>query len=167
MTAGGFRFIVGSVPDQYRSCRVTIENGNQLDLLRRVGSVVAATCRLMGSRLEPGMTTRELDGIGRAALEKEGCRPAPELMYGFPGATCISINHAVAHGIPDDTPIRAGDMVNIDVSAECDGVFADTGAQFAEETDDGWTLATEPDILTAQYEHTLVVTRRGPIVVTV
>lgn len=56
---------------------MTVETQAQLDLLRRVGGVVAAVCRLMGSRLEPGMTTREIDAIGRAALEKEGCRPAP------------------------------------------------------------------------------------------
>lgn len=246
---------------------MTVETQAQLDLLRRVGGVVAAVCRLMGSRLEPGMTTREIDATGRAALEKEGRRPAPELMYSFPGATCISVNHAVAHGIPDDTVIAAGDMVNIDVSAEYQGVFADTGASFivppsrpeqerlcqttrkalnravqqvragqrlnvigrtiertardhgysvirnlgshgvghslheepgfipgyyepgdrrllkdgmvitiepflstgadfADELDDGWTLATDAGILTAQYEHTLVVTKRGPIVVT-
>ncbi len=102
----------------------------QLERLRRIGGIVAAVCRLMGSRLEPGMTTRELDEIGRAALEREGSRPAPSLMYGFPGATCISINHAVAHGVPDDTRLAPGDMVNIDVSAERDGVFADTGASF-------------------------------------
>src|SRR3546814_17971416 len=82
----------------------------------------------MGASLEPGITTRELDEIGRAALDKEGCRSAPILMYNFPGATCISVNHAVAHGIPDDTRIQPGDMVHIDVSAERDGVYADTGA---------------------------------------
>jgi methionyl aminopeptidase len=247
---------------------MTIESEDQLDRLRLVGRVVAAVCRLMGSRLEPGMTTRELDEIGRQALEREGCRSAPALVYQFPGATCISVNHAIAHGVPDDTRIAPGDMVNIDVSAERDGVFADTGASFvvpparaaqerlcrttrkalgravqavrpgkrlnvvgqtiertakadgytvirnlgshgvghslheapgfipsyydrsdrrmiseglvftiepflstgaewAEEQDDGWTLATAAGILTAQYEHTLVVGRRGAIVVTV
>src|SRR3546814_1388976 len=88
-------------PDRSRD--VTIETEEQLELLRRVGGVVAAVCRLMGASLEPGITTRELDEIGRAALDKEGCRSAPILMYNFPGATCISANHAVAHGIPDDT----------------------------------------------------------------
>ncbi|TXL69237.1 type I methionyl aminopeptidase [Vineibacter terrae] len=248
---------------------MTIETEEQLERLRRIGGIVAAVCRLMGSRLEPGMTTRELDEIGRAALEREGSRPAPSLMYGFPGATCISVNHAVAHGVPDDTRLAPGDMVNIDVSAERDGVFADTGASFvvppsradqerlcrstrkalnravqavrpgrrlniightiertasadgytvirnlgshgvgdslhdevpgfipgyydrddwrmmthglvftiepflstgatqADEQGDGWTLATAPGIMTAQYEHTLVVGRRGAIVVTV
>src|SRR5690606_33579744 len=47
--------------------------------------------------------------------------------YGFPGCTCISINEEAAHGIPGSRVIRAGDVLNIDVSAELDGYFADTG----------------------------------------
>src|SRR5690606_37314090 len=47
--------------------------------------------------------------------------------YDFPGATCISINEEAAHGIPGNRVIRAGDVLNIDVSAELDGYFADTG----------------------------------------
>jgi methionyl aminopeptidase len=51
--------------------------------------------------------------------------------YDFPGATCISVGPDVAHGIPGPRRIEAGDLVNIDVSAEVEGVFADTGASFA------------------------------------
>src|SRR5690606_1375485 len=84
----------------------------------------------MGAAIEPGMTTAELDAIGRSLLERAGARPAPELCYGFPGATCISVNEEIAHGIPGSRRIAAGDLVNIDVSAEKDGLFADTGASF-------------------------------------
>lgn len=110
---------------------MTIENQDQLDKLRTVGALVARTLAAMGKALEPGMTTRELDAFGRALLEREGARSAPELTYGFPGATCISVAPDCAHGIPDDTVVKAGDLVNIDVSAELDGYFGDTGASFA------------------------------------
>jgi methionyl aminopeptidase len=76
------------------------------------------------------MTTRELDQLGREMLEAQGARSAPELSYQFPGATCISVNHEVAHGIPGATRLQVGDLVNIDVSAEKEGFFADTGASF-------------------------------------
>ena len=76
------------------------------------------------------MTTKELDEIGRAHLEREGAVSAPEVTYGFPGATCISVNEEVAHGIPGDRILAAGDLVNIDVSASKNGYFADTGATF-------------------------------------
>lgn len=107
-----------------------IRTDADLQQLRAVGAIVARTIRRMRRAAEPGMTTLELDAVGRALLEREGCRPAPELTYGFPGATCISVNHAVAHGVPGRRRIRAGDLVNIDVSAERDGYFADAGASF-------------------------------------
>ncbi len=110
---------------------MTIGNEDELEKLRHVGGVVARTLQAMGAALEPGMTTRELDQIGRALLEREGARSAPELTYGFPGATCISIGPDVAHGIPDDRKVKAGGLINIDVSAEIDGFFGDTGASFA------------------------------------
>jgi methionyl aminopeptidase len=110
---------------------MTISNDSDLEHLRDIGGIVARVLAAMGRALEPGMTTRELDAMGRRLLEDAGARPAPELAYGFPGATCISVNEEVAHGIPGDRVIRAGDLVNIDVSAEKDGYYADTGASFA------------------------------------
>jgi methionyl aminopeptidase len=110
---------------------MTIENEEQLEKLKAAGRLVARTLKAMGEALEPGMTTRELDALGRALLEAEGARSAPELTYDFPGATCISIGPDVAHGIPGEQVVRAGDLINIDVSAELDGFFADTGASFA------------------------------------
>lgn len=110
---------------------MTIENEDQLEKLRTVGRLVARTLEAMGKALEPGITTRELDDLGRALLEAEGARSAPELTYNFPGATCISVGPDCAHGIPDDTAVKAGDLINIDVSAELDGYFGDTGASFA------------------------------------
>jgi methionyl aminopeptidase len=110
---------------------MTIENEDQLDKLKAAGRLVARTLKAMGEALEPGITTRELDALGRALLDAEGARSAPELTYAFPGATCISVGPDVAHGIPGDRVIQAGDLINIDVSAELDGFFGDTGASFA------------------------------------
>lgn len=81
-------------------------------------------------RTEPGMTTGELDQIGRELLDRYGARSAPKVTYNFPGDTCISINEETAHGIPGSRVIKPGDVVNIDVSAEKNGYFADTGGSF-------------------------------------
>ncbi|WP_397399628.1 type I methionyl aminopeptidase [Phenylobacterium sp.] len=110
---------------------MTIGNEDELEKLKAAGVLVARTLQAMGQALEPGITTRELDQIGRQMLEREGARSAPELTYNFPGATCISIAPDVAHGIPDDRAIKAGDLINIDVSAELEGFFGDTGSSFA------------------------------------
>ena len=110
---------------------MTISNDDELQALREIGRIVADTLAIMGKALEPGMTTAELDAIGRAHLERHGARSAPEACYGFPAATCISVNEEVAHGIPGERRIAAGDLVNIDVSAEKGGFYSDTGASFA------------------------------------
>jgi methionyl aminopeptidase len=110
---------------------MTVSSDDELTGLKQVGRIVADALEAMGKALEPGMTTSELDRIGRELLEAAGARPAPELAYAFPGATCISVNEEIAHGIPGARRIERGDLVNIDVSAEKNGFFADTGASFA------------------------------------
>lgn len=109
---------------------MTITQEAELEGLKAIGRIVANTMQAMARAMEPGMTTRELDEIGRGLLEAAGAVSAPQASYDFPGATCISVNEEVAHGIPGDRVIRAGDLVNIDVSASKDGYFADTGASF-------------------------------------
>ncbi len=109
---------------------MTITNQDELDGLREIGRIVANTMRAMAKAMEPGMTTRELDEIGRGLLDDAGAVSAPQSTYGFPGATCISVNEEIAHGIPGARVIAPGDLVNIDVSASKDGFFADTGATY-------------------------------------
>jgi methionyl aminopeptidase len=110
---------------------MTISSDFELRALTAIGRIVASVLAAMGKALEPGMTTAELDAIGRQLLAEAGAQSAPEISYSFPGATCISINEEIAHGIPGPRVIGAGDLVNIDVSAEKDGFFGDTGASFA------------------------------------
>ena len=106
---------------------MTIETQDDVVALQRIGKIVSYVLHEMLDAAEPGMTTRELDALGAALLEQHGARSAPQLTYNFPGATCISINEEAAHGIPGDRVIRAGDVLNVDVSAELGGYFADTG----------------------------------------
>jgi methionyl aminopeptidase len=106
---------------------MTIETQDDVVALKRIGRIVSLTLQRMLDAAEPGMTTRELDLIGQRLLEEHGARSAPKLTYNFPGSTCISINEEAAHGIPGDRIIHAGDVLNVDVSAELGGYFADTG----------------------------------------
>jgi methionyl aminopeptidase len=106
---------------------LTIENQEDIEGLHRIGSIVARVLHEMLSSAQPGMTTLELDAIGERMLEQFGARSAPRITYGFPGATCISVNEQAAHGIPGHRVLREGDVVNVDVSAELAGYFADTG----------------------------------------
>ena len=107
---------------------MTAESAIDIKNLKAIGRICADTLRKMMSATRAGMTTRELDEIGRALLEAEGARSAPQVTYNFPGATCISISPVIAHGIPGEHVLREGELIHIDVSAELDGYYADTGA---------------------------------------
>jgi methionyl aminopeptidase len=110
---------------------VTIHTEEELEGLKSAGRVVADVLRRMCHAAEPGMTTAELDALGAKWLADADAESAPQLTYGFPGATCISVNEEIAHGVPGTKQLAAGDMVNIDVSARVGKYFADTGASFA------------------------------------
>lgn len=110
---------------------MSITSMEDLENLKKIGSIVARCLDHMSKKLEPGMTTYELDEVGRVFLEFHGAKSAPKLVYNFPGTTCISVNHEAAHGVPSKSKkLKAGDLVNIDVSAELNGYFADTGSSF-------------------------------------
>jgi methionyl aminopeptidase len=110
---------------------MTADSPKDIQYLKAIGRICAETLRRMQGAVRAGMTTRELDEIGRAFLEAEGARSAPQAMYNFPGATCISISPVIAHGIPNEHVLREGELIHIDVSAELNGYYADTGASMA------------------------------------
>jgi methionyl aminopeptidase len=111
---------------------MTIDNQEELDALIRAGRVVAEARQAMVDAVSPGTTTGELDAVGREVFRSHGARSAPRVTYRFPGSTCISVNDEAAHGVPSlRRQLRAGDLVNLDVSAELDGYFSDTGISVA------------------------------------
>lgn len=110
---------------------MTITDLAELEKLKIIGRIVAQTLQTMQAAVAPGVTTLELDELGMRLLREAGAVPAPPSVYGFPGATCISISPAAAHGIPGKREIQPGDIVNIDVSASLDGIFADNGGSVA------------------------------------
>ncbi len=107
---------------------MTIDSEKDIRQLKAIGKICAQTLKLMMESVRPGMSTRELDQIGLDLLTAEGARSAPRVTYNFPGTTCISVSPVIAHGIPGETILKADDLIHIDVSAELDGYFADTGA---------------------------------------
>ncbi|RIX52190.1 type I methionyl aminopeptidase [Paenibacillus nanensis] len=109
---------------------MTVGSQNDIDGLKKIGKIVAMTIDEMKRQTRVGMTTKELDEIGGEFLRRHGAVSAPKKTYNFPGDTCISINREVAHGIPGNRIIQPGDLINIDVSAELGGYYADAGHSF-------------------------------------
>jgi methionyl aminopeptidase len=111
---------------------MTIDKQEDLEGLIRASRVVAEAREAMVDAVKPGITTGELDAVGREVFRRHSARSAPRLTYRFPGSTCISVNDEAAHGIPSlKRQLRSGDLVNLDVSAELDGYFSDTGISVA------------------------------------
>lgn len=104
---------------------MSVDNEEDLRGLRRAGSVVARTLDLMKREVRVGITTQELDRMADAFIASEGARPAPRMVYGFPGAISISLNDEAVHGIPGERKVREGDLITFDVTVELDGYFAD------------------------------------------
>lgn len=111
---------------------MTIDKQEDLEGLIRAAQVVVEAREEMAESVKPGITTGELDAIGRDVFRRHGARSAPRVTYRFPGSTCISVNDEAAHGIPSlKRQLRSGDLVNLDVSAELEGYFSDTGVSMA------------------------------------
>jgi methionyl aminopeptidase len=97
----------------------------------RVASQLAAQAlEEVGRHVEPGVTTDELDRIGHEFLVSRGAYPSTLGYRGYPKSLCTSLNEVICHGIPDDTVIADGDIVNVDITAYLDGVHGDTNATF-------------------------------------
>ena len=110
---------------------MSITNEYELTGMQKVSEAVAYTLKEMIHYAQPGMTTKDLDEYGAKILAGFGANSAPYLTYGFPGWTCISVNNEFCHGIPTEQRIlQEGDLINIDVSAELNGFWADNGGSF-------------------------------------
>ncbi|RCH54246.1 type I methionyl aminopeptidase [Mucilaginibacter hurinus] len=110
---------------------MSISTAAELAGMQKAAEAVAITLKEMTQYVRPGITTKQLDEYGATILANLGAKSAPYLAYGFPGCTCISVDNEFCHGVPSARRIlKEGDLINIDVSAELDGFWADNGGSF-------------------------------------
>jgi methionyl aminopeptidase len=115
---------------------MSLTSDAELAGLQKISEAVGTVLRQMRDYAAPGMSTYELDEYGGGLLAALGAKSAPRLTYNFPGWTCISVNQEAAHGIPcRQRLLQEGDLLNIDVSAELGGYWADNGGSFVLGTD--------------------------------
>lgn len=102
----------------------------QIAKIRAAGRIASRALDAVGSAVAPGVTTAELDRIGHEAVVSAGAYPSTLGYRGYRASTCTSVNEVICHGIPDDTVLREGDIVNVDVTAYLDGLHGDTNRTF-------------------------------------
>lgn len=111
---------------------VSIKTAEEFQKMRAAGLAAAEVLEMIGDYIKPGVTTDELNTIcHRYITEIQGNIPAPLNYNGFPKSICTSVNHVVCHGIPNDKPLKDGDIINIDVTVLKDGFHGDTSKMFA------------------------------------
>jgi methionyl aminopeptidase len=101
-----------------------------IEKMRVAGRIAAQAMAEVAKNITPGVTTDELDRIGHEYMLDEGAYPSTLGYRGFPKSLCTSLNEVICHGIPDDTVVRDGDIINIDITAFKDGVHGDTDATY-------------------------------------
>jgi methionyl aminopeptidase len=101
-----------------------------IERMRVAGRIAAQAMAEVAKHIEPGVTTDELDRIGHEFMLDHGAYPSTLGYRGFPKSLCTSLNEVICHGIPDDTVVRNGDIINIDITAFKDGVHGDTDATY-------------------------------------
>lgn len=107
-----------------------IYSPEDIERIRAAGAVAAGAIEAVGAAVAPGVTTDELDGIAHDFLISHGAYPSTLGYRGFPKSCCTSLNETICHGIPDDTVIESGDIVNVDITAYLDGMHGDLNKTF-------------------------------------
>jgi methionyl aminopeptidase len=107
-----------------------VKDAETIARMRVAGQIAAQALAEVGKHVEPGVTTDELDRIGHEFLCDHGAYPSTLGYRGYPKSLCSSLNEVICHGIPDDTVVGDGDIVNIDITAFIGGVHGDTNATF-------------------------------------
>jgi methionyl aminopeptidase len=98
--------------------------------MRRAGHAAAEVLDIGAAVIAPGVTTDEIDAVVHQAYIDRGGYPSTLNYRGYPKSLCTSVNEVICHGIPDDRPLRDGDIVNLDVTIWLDGVHGDTNATY-------------------------------------
>lgn len=119
-----------------------VYDAETIELIRESGRIAAQAVEAVGAAIAPGVTTDELDKIAHQYLLDHGAYPSTLGYRGFPKSCCTSLNEVICHGIPDDTVIADGDIVNIDITAYKNGVHGDLNKTFiaGEASDDARLL---------------------------
>jgi methionyl aminopeptidase len=103
---------------------------DEVELIRESGRIAAQAIALVGEHVAPGVTTEQLDALAHEFMVDNGAYPSTLGYRGYPKSICTSVNEVICHGIPDDTVLDDGDIVNVDITAFKNGFHGDSNQTF-------------------------------------
>lgn len=109
---------------------ISLRSKKDIECLRRSNKIVSRTLDYIESILKPGMTLLEIDKCAEEFIISSGALPSFKGLYGFPNTACLSLNEVCIHGIPDDTVIKDGDILGVDIGVKLDGYYGDSARTF-------------------------------------
>jgi len=109
---------------------IIIKTEEQIAGIRKSGQLTRDILDMLTDRIRPGITTEEINRWVHEYTIAHGGTPAPLNYRGFPKSVCTSINDVVCHGIPDETVLQEGDIINVDVTTILDGYYGDSSRMY-------------------------------------
>ena len=117
--------------------KIELKSPREIELMRAAGGLVGRILDEITGLVKPGATTAELDAVARRRIDEAGAEALflgvenPQAKYPFPAAVCASLNEEIVHGVPDDRPLKEGDIISIDVGVRLKGYCGDSARTFA------------------------------------
>jgi methionyl aminopeptidase len=108
-----------------------LKTPREIALMKKAGRIVADCHKEIARIIKPGVSTLYINDFVERYLEQRGAKQVIKGYKGFPFATCASVNDVIAHGFPNEQPLEEGDIVTIDIVAECEGWMADSAWTYA------------------------------------
>jgi len=119
------------IKDQYATLyKIRLKEKEDIICIKKAGSLAVDILNQVEDHIRPGITTNEINAIVEELTRKNKARSAPLNYHGFPKSVCTSVNNVICHGIPNDTALKDGDIVNVDVTPILDGCLADASKTF-------------------------------------
>lgn len=110
---------------------IALRKPDEIAKLARAGKIVGQTLQYLQENIKPGMTLKQIDEMGEKFIRDHGAIPSFKGLYGFTGSVCTSVNEVCIHGVPDDTVIKEGDILGLDIGTQVDGYYGDAAITMA------------------------------------
>ena len=110
---------------------ITRKSKREIELMKEAGRITAITHRMVREAIAPGITTKELDDLAYKTITSLGATPSFKGYGGFPGTICASVNNVLVHGFPDNTKLKDGDIISVDIGANYKGYHGDSAWTYA------------------------------------
>src|SRR5210317_223073 len=109
---------------------VKLKTKDEIALMRESAQLVSKTLGMLATEIKPGITPLKLDSMSEEYIRDHGAIPGFKGLYGFPNTLCTSINQEIVHGIPNDQPLKDGDIISVDCGALKNGFYGDQAYTF-------------------------------------